>query len=88
MTKKQIQQVLDALRQSHPRFGKATVDYNNAIAICEGELQSTETVPVAYGVSPRYEDQDGFFDFTDCKETAEALKLRGFTITPLYTATA
>jgi hypothetical protein len=40
--------------------------------------------PVAWKVSPRYEDSDGFFDYTDSKDTADTLQTRGWTITPLY----
>ena len=47
--------------------------------------QRTEQEPVAWRVSPRYEDSDGYFDFTDSKDTADTLQKRGWTITPLYT---
>ena len=40
--------------------------------------------PAAWRVSPRYEDSDGFFDYTDSKDTADTLQTRGWTITPLY----
>lgn len=41
--------------------------------------------PTAWGVTPRYEDTDGFFDFTTDKDAAATLKQRGWTITPLFT---
>ena len=46
---------------------------------------TTEQEPVAWKVSPRYEDSDGYFDFTDSKDTAETLQQRGWEIRPLYT---
>ena len=49
------------------------------------EAEEPEQEPVAWEVSPRYEDSDGYFDFTDSKDTAETLQKRGWTITPLYT---
>ena len=48
-------------------------------------LAQPEQEPVAWRVSPRYEDSDGYFDFTDSKDTADTLQKRGWTITPLYT---
>ena len=41
--------------------------------------------PVAYRVHPRFEDLDGYFDFTDDEEAAKKLQAKGWTIVPLYT---
>ena len=40
---------------------------------------------VAYRVHPRFEDLDGYFDFTDDEEAAKKLQAKGWTIVPLYT---
>ena len=48
--------------------------------------QQEQGEPVAWRVNPRYEDSDGFFDFTDSNETAKELESRGWSTTPLYTA--
>ena len=50
-----------------------------------GILAAKDAEPVAYRLSPRYEDEEGYFDFTDSKKTADTLQARGWTITPLYT---
>jgi len=58
----------------------------NAITAIKEALAQPAQEPVAWAVSPRYEDSDGYFDFTDSKDTAEILQKRGWAITPLYTA--
>ena len=50
-----------------------------------GILAAKDAEPVAYRLSPRYEDEEGYFDFTDSKKTADTLQARGWTITPLFT---
>ena len=50
----------------------------------EATLAQLAQEPAAWRVSPRYEDSDGFFDYTDSKDTADTLQTRGWTITPLY----
>jgi len=64
---------------SFPQGSGIIHDLKKAIA----ELESQE--PVAWKVTPRYEDSDGYFDFTDSNETAKELERRGWSITSLYT---
>jgi hypothetical protein len=61
---------------------QAAVDY--VIELLEQLQAQGEAIPSAYGVTPRYEDCDGYFDFTESKETAETLRQRGWKITPLF----
>ena len=53
-----------------------------------GILAAKDAEPVAYRLSPRYEDKEGYFNFTDSKKTADTFQARGWTITPLFTHTA
>jgi hypothetical protein len=46
---------------------------------------SQDAQPVAWKVVPRYEDEQGYFDFTDSAEAATKLSARGWQVTPLYT---
>jgi hypothetical protein len=45
---------------------------------------SQDAQPVAWKVVPRYEDEQGYFDFTDSAEAATKLSARGWKVTPLY----
>ena len=56
-----------------------------ALDVVEAFKAQNGAEPVAYRLSPRYEDEEGYFDFTDSKETADTLQARGWTITPLFT---
>jgi len=71
---------LEIIETHHGEF-----DYANEITALRAALAEPEQEPVAWAVSPRYEDSDGYFDFTDSKDTAEILQKRGWVITPLYT---
>jgi hypothetical protein len=65
-------------------------------AIAEAERKSQEfpkhfdthqskQEPIAWRLTPRYEDSDGFFDFTDSEETAQQIEKKGWSVQPLYT---
>ena len=56
-----------------------------ALDVVEAFKAQNDAEPVAYRLSPRYEDKEGYFDFTDSKKTADTLQARGWTITPLFT---
>jgi len=64
---------------------QALHDENERLGLYKDVYAQPEQEPVAWRVSPRYEDSDGYFDFTDSKDTADTLQKRGWTITPLYT---
>ena len=59
--------------------------WSDTITAIKESLAQPEQEPVAWRVFPPYEDSDGYFDFTDSKDTAETLQQRGWKIVPLYT---
>jgi hypothetical protein len=76
--------VVDLVQQSQgSKHGLILLVQETKANFKEALAQTQE--PVAWRVSPRYEDSDGYFDFTDLKDTADTLQKRGWTITPLYT---
>jgi hypothetical protein len=90
MTQEALKMALEALEEAWYHVGtfqpteKAIDLYDEARTAIKEALAQTQE-PVAWRVSPRYEDSDGYFDFTDLKDTADTLQKRGWTITPLYT---
>jgi hypothetical protein len=53
----------------------------------QGEQQGeVRQEPVAWKVIPRYEDEQGYFDFTDNGDAVETLIARGWRAIPLYAA--
>jgi hypothetical protein len=80
---KVIEQMVEALEWCHGGEPVGTADAIKAGKQAIAELESQE--PVAWKVTPRYEDSDGYFDFTDSNETAKELERRGWSITSLYT---
>jgi hypothetical protein len=85
MTQEALKLALEALEKYCTPYLDGTHPADEAITAIKEALAQPEQEPVAWRVSPRYEDSDGYFDFTDLKDTADTLQKRGWTITPLYT---
>ena len=88
MTQEALKELLEAVEaaiQAGDWKVDGACDPDLAIRRAKEALAQPEQEPVAWRVSPRYEDSDGYFDFTDSKDTADTLQKRGWTITPLYT---
>jgi hypothetical protein len=75
-----LKQMVEALEWCHGGEPVGTADAIQAGKQLIAELESQESV--AWKVTPRYEDSDGYFDFTDSNETAKELERRGWSITP------
>ena len=80
ITKEEVQRLIEAFH-ADPH----TADWDDALSLLRAKRDEKDVEPVAYRLSPRYEDKEGYFDFTDSKITADTLQARGWTITPLFT---
>ena len=94
MSKQTMQQAIEALQDAEEvlhfqKESKRLSTISPAIEALKAAIDATpkpeqDEEPVAFKLHPKYEDEDGFFDFIDTLETANQLQERGGTIEPLY----
>lgn len=81
--------MIEAMKQMVEALERYDIDYEDRLPIIRAGYKAIEEAekqePVAWRLTPRYEDSDGFFDFTDSEETAQHIEKKGWSVQPLYT---